>query len=253
MKNVSTILVASLFLVTISCQKGDEKIEKNLVSPLKNCLVSGIETNGLGITYQYDSSKRIINVSGKKYLYSSGKVKIEDFLKPFSKTINIDLNNQGNAISSKYLMFNVEGDSFEQQITTSVYSYNSDQYLIKKIDSSFINKSNQHYQIIEEYNYQYLNDNMVQSNYTNTKGTNFIRKYTYTNFINQLSELEQKLYFNGKQSKNLVESIEEISPGGSSVISTYSYTFDKEGKLETETVKNGGNTSIRNFYWDCKE
>ncbi len=237
-----------------SCQKDVEKLpdEPSIIK----CKITKIYDGNYSNFFEYDDSNRIIkNTFGyiKKYDYSKqGEVFIVNF--GWEDRILILLNSEGNAISKsqKYLSETPDVDQ-ETVNVNSKFTYSSNGYIVNEVITSVSTHVEYGNNCILYYSYEYIDGNMSQCKMKDQNGNESIWSYTYyPELQNQLDELQQKLDFKGKKNKNLIKTREEIK-GGNSVISTYKYTFDNEGKLATQTISSPGSNDMVNTYtWTCK-
>lgn len=241
MKTKKIFLILVLAVLTInfsSCKKSESAVA---LSPNQLPLITTRTFSRSGSivelrTQTYDGQGRLTSVNATG---NYGGFSFQDIYTPSSitetypnggKTV-YNLNAQG------YIGTWIENDA--PDYINHTLTYNSDGYLVKDVavHSAYTSTTNGIY--------TWSNGNLVS-----LVENNFITTYTYTNFTNNLDEVEvQPLNFtvgnssfHGKQSKNLI-STETTGPVGSiGTTCTYTYEFDSQNRVskKTMTVNSGG-------------
>jgi hypothetical protein len=222
--------------------------------PIKlKCLISKIGSTNPDsyIDYEYDTLDRVTKYGSFKMTYSPIGVLLT--YGNLSELINLDVN--GNAVSRSSLKQYSTSEEFVTISKNTTYTYNSEGYLLKELYMEIIDIQSSKPSvdtIVKLHNYEYENGNLkADVFYNNGAKSKCYYKY-FENMPNQLAEFEQRLYFKGKKSKNLIKTVEETDVNSKLSISNYSYEIDSEGRLIKETITNQQGKSIRNFEWICK-
>lgn len=241
--------IIGLLLLITSCKRKELTIEPIQAKP--KCQISKIEylTNvSLMSNIDYDVSGRIFKFAEKNYSYNGSRVNIS------GANLEITLNELGYVITSSTKESYVLQEDIVNITRITEYTYNEENYLVKEITTSISISSTSSDTKVEEYNYEYKNGNLSTSSFTKWNGVKTQWNYTYTDFLNQLGELEGKLFFKGKQSKNLISTTEQLTNGQNPKISIYTYSFDKNENLTSETITSDNKVfSNRTFSWTCKD
>jgi len=260
MKNYFTIFALILVSLLSSCKK--DKNDQPTPIVVDSSLVKNIEISDSSgivkslITHLYDGNNRLINMTESIYLFPSGftlfnytieylaskvilKRTVSTKSQWYEKTV-YDIGISGLATSSVDLSIYSPTDSTIHY--SSTYQYNSDGYLIKRIDIAPGG-------IPVTTTFQYSNFNVESLTISSeSSSTGFTEQYSYSlDHSNTISNHNLGIEFLGKSSSNpLLQAIlvpEQIER------SNYSYIYDSNNRIIKITIS--GNSFGAGINWIC--
>ncbi len=240
MKNPKTILTA-LFAVAVlvTVMGGCKKTETN-PTPTRTPLIKTITNNPLSQsnTISYNSQGKQTNFSDTyypvTYTYSSNSVMRleEDLLSGISHITTFTLGSNGVATSGVMRRSDGAATNYLQ------YTYDADGHLTQETNTDSAT-SNVNY----TRTYTWSNGNLTSMH--EVSGSNSLTN-TYTYITDRVSTIENAnmgLNWLGKGNTNVIQ-----SENDGSVTSSYSYTFDSEGKVLTKKDASNGATLLTYTY-----
>ncbi len=232
---LNALFLASFAL--LSCNK--EKIEGPVNNQAQTGSVSRIKTwsNTSGQkTYLYDNSGKLTEVqsnTGSKvtYEYSPGKITHKQFTMGGANdfTAVYDLNEAGLVVTEKRP---------SKPDFTATFIYNEQKQPVKTIYNTN--------GIINTRDFFYNNGNCDSIRISESGNWDYTLRFThYTDKVNHLSNEAYGYPFFGKESKNLVKSVQFLyANGSSSDITSINYEYDSNGRPVKETRSEGVNIFI---------
>ena len=282
------LLISGIISITILSCKKDNNEEPVLTDPVaegstiiagtKKCLLIKLTDGDDYQTYEYDSKNRPVkeNYSSKgvadgyqKITFNGSDITLEYYDKNNVKdeVYTFKLGSNGYISSATNVYTSLNGGFTDTETENTTFTYNSEGYLTKRVDTEVITSNNPRFVSSTEtdtYTYTYSNGNLVS--YEGGSGSNIMtEKYEYyTDKKNNLPSGGDEIlnFLLGKRSTNLLKKITHTyGSNNSSKTSNYSYTFNSDGLVSKQTEirvsKQTGypdqtNTSNYLFDYNCK-
>jgi len=224
MRRGTLLLLISLLLLTGGCKKSNpaSAVIKTVQYPISN------ET----YTYQYNSNGTVNNIQGSLgdatyYGYSGTRITAEEY----------DNNGNASMVTTYFLNAQNLADSVAVLAALS-YSYkntyNSNGYLISQRQYDGQNNL-----------VNIVTDSIVNGNPLSIRGDGTLTVNTFNNHANSIGTGNMGQRFLGTNSKNLLNSSNATGAGETN----YSYTYDSEGRVTSQTLNNVTNSSTTTYFY----
>lgn len=235
-KTTSLTAIAFTSLIVLSCSKEKNENPSNTAATSSVTRIKTWSNTSGQKTYLYDNSGKLTEVqsnTGSKvtYEYAPGKIIHRQFntagVNDF--TAEYDLNEAGLVVTEKRP---------SQPGFTATFIYNDQKQPVKSIYNTN--------GIVHTQDFFYNNGNCDSIRISENGNWDYTRHFThYTDKSNHLSNEAYGYPFFGKESKNLVKSVEYIdSNGSSSGLTSIEYEYDAKGRPVKETKTQGVNIYI---------